>query len=88
MIGVAHGILVHRDYDEGTVKIKVLKVKFSNLGENQAHVNFYYNVNNGRYTRIEAGQPKWDNDNWLEETNPYEQTKMLDIEFAKLNDAF
>jgi twinkle protein len=83
-----HGILVHRDYDEGTVKIKVLKVKFSNLGENQAHVNFYYNVNNGRYTRIEAGQPKWDNDNWLEETNPYEQTKMLDIEFAKLNDAF
>ena len=26
-----HGILVHRDYEEGTVKVKVLKVKFSNL---------------------------------------------------------
>lgn len=84
-----HGILVHRDYDEGTVKVKVLKVKFSNLGENQAHTNFYYNVNNGRYTKIDAGQPKWDNTNWLEDKqNPYEQVKMLDLEFAKLNDAF
>jgi len=84
-----HGILVHRDYEEGTVKLKVLKVKFANLGENQAHTNFYYNVNNGRYTRIDAGQPKWDNDNWMEEKqNPYEQTKLLDSEFANLNDAF
>lgn len=84
-----HGILVHRDYEEGTVKVKVLKVKFANLGENQAHVNFYYNVNNGRYTKIDAGQPRWDNDNWLSsKDNPYEQTKILDIEFANLNDAF
>lgn len=84
-----HGILVHRDYELGTVKLKVLKVKFSNLGENQAHTDFYYNVNNGRYTRIEAGQPRWDNDNWIDDKqNPYEQTKMLDIEFSNLNDAF
>lgn len=84
-----HGILVHRDYELGTVKLKVLKVKFSNLGENQAHTDFYYNVNNGRYTRIEAGQPRWDNENWIEDNqNPYEQTKMLDIEFSNLNDAF
>lgn len=84
-----HGILVHRDYDTGTVKLKVLKVKFSNLGENQAHTNFYYNVNNGRYTRIEAGQPKWDNDNWIvTDKNTFEQTKLLDAEFSNLNDAF
>lgn len=84
-----HGILVHRDYEMGTVKLKVLKVKFSNLGENQAHTNFYYNVNNGRYTRIEAGEPKWDNENWIvTEENPYKQTKILDKEFSNLNDAF
>ena len=84
-----HGILVHRDYEEGTVKVKVLKVKFANLGENQAHVNFYYNVNNGRYTKIDAGQPRWDNDNWIvDKQNPYEQTKILDMEFSNLNDAF
>ena len=83
-----HGILVHRDYEEGTVKVKVLKVKFSNLGENQAHVNFYYNVNNGRYTKIEAGQPKWDNENWIESDSHFEQVKILDQEFASLNDAF
>jgi len=84
-----HGILVHRDYEMGTVKLKVLKVKFSNLGENQAHTHFYYNVNNGRYTAIEAGQPKWDNENWIStEENPYTQTKILESEFANLNDAF
>ena len=31
-----HGILVHRDYEAKTVKAKVLKVKFQNLGENGA----------------------------------------------------
>ncbi|MEL0115339.1 MAG: toprim domain-containing protein, partial [Gammaproteobacteria bacterium] len=31
-----HGLLVHRDYDNKTVKAKVLKVKFQNLGENGA----------------------------------------------------
>ena len=31
-----HGLLVHRDYENKTVKAKVLKVKFQNLGENGA----------------------------------------------------
>ena len=31
-----HGLLVHRDYEERTTKVKVLKVKFQNLGENGA----------------------------------------------------
>lgn len=83
-----HGILVHRDYDEGTVKIKVLKVKFANLGENQAHTHFYYNVNNGRYTPITAGQPDWDNTNWIAKDNPYEKAKMLDIEFGEISNSF
>ena len=80
-----HGLLVHRDYEQGTVKVKVLKVKFSNLGENQADVNYFWNVNNGRYTEIVNGNPKWDNSNWmLPKKNPFERNKKIDIEFNKL----
>ena len=35
-----HGILVHRNYETNTVKAKVLKVKFQNLGTNQAEAHF------------------------------------------------
>ena len=44
-----HGILVHRDYVNELVKIKVLKVKFSHLGENQKHIYLRWNNMNGRY---------------------------------------
>jgi twinkle protein len=42
-----HGILVHRDYENNTVKAKVLKVKFQNLGVNQAEANFKWEPNSG-----------------------------------------
>ena len=42
-----HGILVHRDYDAKTVKAKVLKVKFQNLGENGAEANFTWEPKSG-----------------------------------------
>ena len=81
-----HGILVHRDYDNATVKIKVLKVKFANLGENQAHVDYCWNVNNGRYSELKDGNPIWDNTNWIStKNNPYEITKSLDLEFEQIN---
>ena len=35
-----HGLLVHRDYEAKTTKVKVLKVKFQNLGENGAEAFF------------------------------------------------
>jgi len=35
-----HGLLIHRDYENKTVKAKVLKVKFQNLGENGAEAHF------------------------------------------------
>lgn len=35
-----HGLLVHRDYENKTTKVKVLKVKFQNLGENGAEAHF------------------------------------------------
>ena len=80
-----HGILVHRDYDNGTVKVKVLKVKFANLGENQAEVLYSWNVNNGRYTTINNGVPNWDNDIWIDnKNNPFELSKSIDIGFNEI----
>ena len=42
-----HGILVHRDYEAKTVKAKVLKVKFQNLGENGAESHFTWEPRSG-----------------------------------------
>ena len=42
-----HGILVHRDYQAKTVKAKVLKVKFQNLGENGAEAHFKWEPSSG-----------------------------------------
>ena len=42
-----HGILVHRDYEAKTVKAKVLKVKFQNLGENGAEAYFKWEPKSG-----------------------------------------
>lgn len=42
-----HGLLVHRDYENKTVKAKVLKVKFQNLGENGAEAYFKWEPKSG-----------------------------------------
>ncbi len=42
-----HGILVHRNYEAKTVKAKVLKVKFQNLGENGAEAHFKWEPKSG-----------------------------------------
>ena len=47
-----HGLLIHRDYDAKTVKAKVLKVKFQNLGENGAEANFTWEPRSGCYIPI------------------------------------
>jgi len=44
-----HGLLVHRDYEAGTTKVKVLKVKFQNLGENGAEALFTWDPASGRF---------------------------------------
>lgn len=68
-----HGILVHRNFANQTTKVKVLKVKFQNLGINQAECYFKWNINSGRYTPI-VGDPdqfeidmpvSWDNSCWV-----------------------
>ena len=48
-----HGLLVHRDYNKKTVKVKVLKVKFQNLGENQAEAHFKWDNSSGDYSPVE-----------------------------------
>ena len=47
-----HGLLVHRNYEQKTVKVKVLKVKFQNLGENQAEAHFKWDHISGDYVPI------------------------------------
>jgi twinkle protein len=42
-----HGLLVHRDYEKKTTKVKVLKVKFQNLGENQGEAFFRWEHRSG-----------------------------------------
>jgi twinkle protein len=42
-----HGLLVHRDYEKKTTKVKVLKVKFQNLGENQGEAFFKWEHRSG-----------------------------------------
>ena len=48
-----HGLLVHRDYELQTVKVKVLKVKFQNLGENGAEAHFKWQPDSGGYKPID-----------------------------------
>jgi|9_EtaG_2_1085328.scaffolds.fasta_scaffold01060_10 twinkle protein len=48
-----HGLLVHRDYEAKTVKAKVLKVKFQNLGENGAEAHFKWERKSGCFIPYE-----------------------------------
>ena len=49
-----HGLLVHRDYEAKNTKVKVLKVKFQNLGENGAECFFTWEPKSGSYIPQEA----------------------------------
>lgn len=82
-----HGLLVHRDYDMQVTKVKVLKVKFQNLGTNGSDCHFKWNINNGRYTKIDnniesfdvSSPVDWDNSNWI---RPYVKQKQIkEVEF-------
>ena len=42
-----------RDYEAKTVKAKVLKVKFQNLGENGAEAHFKWQPDSGDYLSID-----------------------------------
>ncbi len=59
-----HGLLVHRNYRANTVKVKVLKVKFQNLGENGAEAHFTWEPRSGCFVPHEMPdleeQMPWD----------------------------
>ena len=58
-----HGLLVHRDYEAKTTKVKVLKVKFQNLGENGAEAHFTWEPKSGSFVPeqiIETEDMPWD----------------------------
>jgi twinkle protein len=61
-----HGLLVHRDYENKTVKAKVLKIKFQNLGENGAEAHFKWEPRSGCFiphelaTMASDEQMPWD----------------------------
>ena len=59
-----HGLLVHRDYEAKTTKVKVLKVKFQNLGENGAEAHFTWEPRSGCFVPHEMPN--------IEETYPWE----------------
>ena len=59
-----HGLLVHRDYEAKTTKVKVLKVKFQNLGENGAEAHFTWEPRSGCFVPHEMTN--------IEETYPWE----------------
>ena len=44
-----HGLLVHRDYEAKNTKVKVLKVKFQNLGENGGESFFTWEPKSGSF---------------------------------------
>ena len=55
-----HGLLVHRDYQRKTVKVKVMKCKFQNLGTNGAETHFTWDEESGLYdetTDIDVDMP-------------------------------
>jgi len=58
-----HGLLVHRDYEAKTTKVKVLKVKFQNLGENGAEAHFTWEPRSGSFIPAAVAQDSpmpWD----------------------------
>ena len=60
-----HGLLIHRDYEAKTVKAKVLKVKFQNLGENGAEAHFKWEHRSGCFiphqmAELEEDTMPWD----------------------------
>jgi twinkle protein len=59
-----HGLLVHRDYEAKTTKVKVLKCKFQNLGENGAEAYFNWERKSGTFVPNEPVKPEEDELPW------------------------
>lgn len=79
------GLCVHRDFEENTTEIKVLKVKFQHLGKNQESVKLKYNANNGRLSEIVDDNPVWNNECLIKGNFENETKKEFSIEDFEAN---
>ena len=59
-----HGLLIHRDYERKNTKVKVLKVKFQNLGENGAECFFTWEPKSGSFVPDEIAHAHQDAMPW------------------------
>ena len=59
-----HGLLIHRDYERKNTKVKVLKVKFQNLGDNGAECFFTWEPKSGSFVPDEIAQANQDAMPW------------------------
>jgi len=78
------GLSVYRDFNAKITILKVLKVKFAHLGNNQSEIKLKYNINNGRYSAIDDfGNTEYNNSNILrkEEKQIESQPIESNIEF-------
>jgi len=86
-----HGLLIHRDYEFKTVKVKVLKLKFHHLGNDKASAHFAWSPVSGRYNEItgepEHHQPDYDNTNWLNGRRNIQAEPVSDVYEQKTIDA-
>ena len=85
-----HGLLVHRDFDNETVKVKVLKCKFQNLGVNNAEIIVGWNPYNGRYSELNSSPTSTgiicDNTNWLDTKEQANIQLGIEPDFEPLSD--
>jgi twinkle protein len=61
-----HGLAVHRNFNDNSVEVETLKVKFAHLGKIGEVAKFRWNANNGRYMKsLQDGMFEMDTSNWL-----------------------
>ena len=74
-----HGIVVYRDFDNEATMIKILKCKFSFLGETGSSCWFKWTRDNGRYAEFEVHAPEIENCSYIkyDYSNPFDTTNEI-----------
>ena len=86
-----HGLSIYRDFNRNFTKVKVLKCKFQNLGENGAEMYYKFSPLNSRYLpvyespdQLENLTPKFDYSSYLNDKNEHETNSDIEPEFNNL----
>lgn len=83
------GLCVHRNFEDKTTIVKVLKVKFQHLGVNQAEITLAYNTLNGRFVDKDLND-KWmyDNKCYLDFNNSKQQEIVINDDLNLVDNDF